>query len=215
MENARTRIYGQTACYMDAISFPVVAPKYQRLKSNGAWLHLLAGALILAHAVSHFRGETRHTLYFWCQLIISLDIFLLVLVGREILQQAPRINLLFRTVEIVFFLGIGCFMLVQEHPVTGIFHLLLAVSYSYLLYCERCLRSEETVSIHHSGITIPDIPESRFLYWTHINDISATYDAIDISTSDNEDLRFRLRQNLRFEDLERIRAFCRFYLGKP
>lgn len=199
---------------MDAISFPVVTPKYQRLKSNGARLHLLAGALILAHAISHFRGETRHTLYFWCQLIISIDIFLLVLVGREILQQTPRINLFFRIVEIVFFLGIGVLMLTQEHLVTGTFHLFLAISYSYLYYCERSLRSEETLSIHHTGITIPDIPESHFLFWTHINDIIASYDAIDIRTSDKKDLHFPLQRNLRFEDLERIQAFCRFYLGK-
>ena len=200
---------------MDAISFPVVAAKCQRLKSNGAWLHLLAGALILAHAISHFRGETRHTLYFWCQLLISIDIFLLVLVGRDILRQTPRVNLFFRTVEIIFFLGIGILMLVQGHPATGIFHLVLAAGYSYLFYCERSLRSEDTLSIHHTGITIPDIPESRFLYWTHINDLTATYDSIDISTSDNKDLRFPLRYNLRFEDLERIQAFCHFYLGKP
>jgi hypothetical protein len=199
---------------MDAISFPVVAPKCQRLKSNGAWLHLLAGALILAHAISHFRGESSHTLYFWCQLIISIDIFLLVLVGRDILRQTPRVNLFFRTVEIVFFLGIGVVMLVEHHQVAGIFHLLLAVGYCYLLYFERSLRSEETLSIHHTGVTIPDIPESRFLYWTHINDLTATYDSIGICTSDNKDLRFELRRNLQFEDLERIQAFCRFYLGK-
>lgn len=199
---------------MDAISFPVVTLKYQRLKSNGTWLHLLAGALILAHAISHFRGETRHTLYFWCQLIISIDIFLLVLVGRDILQQTPRINLFFRVVEIIFFLGIGILMLIGGHPMTGIFHLLLAIGYGYLFYCERCLRSDETLSIHHTGITIPDIPESRFLYWTQINDVTTNYDAIDICTSDQKALRFPLRNNLHFEELERIQAFCRFYLGK-
>jgi hypothetical protein len=199
---------------MDAISLPVVAPNLQRLKRNGSWLHLLAGALILAHAISHFRGETTHTLYFWCQLIISLDIFLLVLVGRNVLSQAPKINLFFRVVEIIFFLGIGTLMLVQGNVPIGIFHLLLSIAYSYLFYCERSLRSEETLSIHHTGITIPDLPESRFLFWTHINDIRAGYDSIDIITSENRDYRFHLRHNLAFEEMERIQAFCWFYLGK-
>ncbi|HEV9037491.1 MAG TPA: hypothetical protein VGQ51_12745, partial [Puia sp.] len=191
------------------------APKCQRLKTNGAGLHLLAGALILAHAISHFRGESRHTLYFWCQLLISIDIFLLVLVGRDILKRTPRVNLFFRTVEIIFFLGIGLLMLVEHHAMTGIFHLLLTAGYCYLFYYERSLRSEETLSIHHTGITIPDIPESRFLYWTHINDLTATYDSIDICTSDDKDLRFEFLRNLQFEELERIQAFCQFYLGKP
>lgn len=198
---------------MDSISLPVIAPRLDRLKRSGSWLHLLAGALILAHAISHFRGETTHTLYFWCLLIISLDIFLLVLVGHDLLQQMPRMNLLFRVVEIVFFLGIGSLMLVEGNPVTGIFHLLLGIAYGYLFYCERAFRTEETLSIHHTGITIPDLPDSRFLYWTNINKVEANYDSIDIIIAGDKPLRFQLRNNLDFDQLERVQAFCRFYLG--
>ena len=199
---------------MDSISLPVVSPRFERLKRSGTWLHLLAAALILAHAVSHFRGESSHTLYFWCLLLISIDIFLLVLVGRDILRQVPRINLLFRLVEIVFFLGIGIFTLLEGHAAAGAFHLLLGIAYGYLFYCERSFRSEETLSIHHTGVSIPDLPESRFLLWTHINDLQANYDSIDITTSEQKALRFDLRQNLHFDELEKIQAFCYFYLGK-
>lgn len=199
-------------CYMDAISFPVIAPRLDRLKRTGSRLHLLAGALILAHAIGHFRGETTHTLYFWCLLIISLDIFLLVLVGRDLLLQMPKVNLVFRSIEIVFFLGIGILSLVTGSPASGLFHLLIALAYSYLLYCERIFRHEEILSIHHTGIAIPDIPESRFLYWTHINKIDAHYDSIDITTADDKPLRFQFRNNLNFEELEQVQAFCRFYL---
>jgi hypothetical protein len=198
---------------MDSISLPVIAPRLDRLKRSGSWLHLLAGALILAHAISHFRGETTHTLYFWCLLLISLDIFLLVLVGRDLLAQLPRVNLVFRAIEIVFFLGIGALMLAQRHPLTGLFHFLLSIAYGYLLYCERSFRSQENLSIHHTGITIPDLPESRFLYWTHINHIEARYDSIDITTVGDKPLHFKLRNNLSFDQLEHIQAFCRFYLG--
>lgn len=197
---------------MDSISFPVIAPRLDRLKRTGTRLHLLAGALILAHAISHFRGETTHTLYFWCLLIISLDIFLLVLVGRDLLVQMPRVSLLFRIIEIIFFTGIGVLMLVQGSPVTGLFHLLLAIAYGYLCYCERLFRHDETLSIHHTGITVPDIPESRFLYWTHINKIDAYYDSIDITIAGDKPLRFQFRNNLNFEELERVQAFCAFYL---
>lgn len=197
---------------MDSISLPVIAPRLDRLKRSSSWLHLLAGALILAHAISHFRGETTHTLYFWCLLSISLDIFLLVLVGRDLLLQMPRISFLFRIIEIIFFTGIGTLMLIQGSPVTGLFHLLLAIAYGYLCYCERLFSHDETLSIHHTGITIPDIPESRFLYWTHINKIDAHYDSIDITTAGDKPLRFQFRNNLNFEQLEQVQAFCAFYL---
>lgn len=199
---------------MDSISLPVVAPRFDRLKRTGNWLHLLAGALILAHAVSHFRSESTHTLYFWCQLLISLDIFLLVLVGRDILAQMPRLNLLFRLIEGIFFLCIGILMLIEGNVASGAFHLLLSIAYGYLFYCERAFRSEETLSIHHTGISIPDLPESRFLHWTHINAVRATYDSVEISTAEPKDLRFNFRTNLRFDELEKIQNFCRFYLGE-
>lgn len=199
---------------MDSISLPVVAPAFERLKRSGTWLHLTAGLIILTHAISHFRSEESHTLYFWCQLIISLDIFLLVLAGKDILRQMPRVNLFFRIVEIIFFLGIGTLMLLQGHVLISIVHLSLSIGYSYLFYCEKRLRSEELLSFHHTGITIPGLPESRFLLWSHVNDVETFYDSIHISTSQKEDLSFDLRSNLDFSQLEHIHQFCHFYLGK-
>jgi len=199
---------------MDSISLPVVAPAFERLKRSGTWLHLTAGVLILTHAVSHFRGEESHTLYFWCQLIISLDIFLLVLAGKDILRQLPKVNLFFRLVEVIFFLGIGTLMLLQGHLVIAIVHLSLSIGYAYLFYCEKRFRSEELLSFHHTGITIPGMPESRFLLWSHVNEVETFYDSIHISTSQKENLIFDLRTNLEFGQLEHIHQFCRFYLGK-
>ena len=199
---------------MDSISLPVISPAFSRLKRNGIRLHTLAGILILAHALSHFRSETTHSLYFWCLLLISVDILLLVIAGRDLLQQMPRVNLFFRLIEVIFFFGIGVLMVVEGNEVTGIVHLLLTIAYGYLFYCEKALRDSETLSFHHTGITIPSLPESRFLYWTHVNGVNANYDGIEIRTSLAEDLTFHLRRNLEFEEMERINEFCRHYLGQ-
>jgi hypothetical protein len=199
---------------MDSISLPVVDPAFEKLKRNGIWLHTLAGILLLAHAISHFRSENAHTLYFWCLLLISLDIFLLVIAGHQLLRQLPRVNLFFRSIEIIFFFCIGILMIREGNMITAIVHLLLAIGYSYLFYCERALRKTETLSFHHTGITIPGLPESRFLFWTHVNDINAAYDHIDIATSNEEELQYDLRMNLDYDQLEHIKAFCRHYLGQ-
>lgn len=199
---------------MDSISLPVVHPAFEKLKRSGSWLHVVAGLLILTHAISHFHRQESPTVYFWCQVIISLDIFILVGAGRGILHQLPRVNLFFRIVEIVFFLGIGWIMWLEGNRMTACIHLLLGVAYAYLFYCEKSFRSEERLSFHHTGITLPGLPESRFLLWSHINDIEAFYDSIHISTSEDKDLSFELRKNLDFAELEQIHEFCRHYLGK-
>ncbi len=199
---------------MDSISLSVVHPSFERLKRSGSWLHLTAGALILAHAFSHIRSEESPTLYFWCQLLISLDIFLLVLAGGDLLRQLPKVNLFFRGVEIVFFLGISLLMFVQRHYATAILHVSLSVVYGFLFYCEKSFRSEEQLSFHHTGITVPGLPESRFFLWTNVNEVETTYDSIRISTAEEKELNFPLRKNLDFGELEQIHQFCRFYLGQ-
>src|SRR5580704_5008875 len=199
---------------MDTISLPVVHPAFERLKCSGSWLHVTAGLLILTHAISHFRSEESPTLYFWCLLLISLDIFILVLAGRDVLRQLPRVNLFFRLVEIIFFLGIGILMLMQRNYWTGIVHLSLSMAYSFLFYCERRFRSEELLSFHHTGVTVPGLPDSQFLLWTDINEVETFYDSILIRTSSEKNLLFGLRKNLEFAELEQIHEFCRHYLGR-
>jgi len=198
---------------MDSISLPVIHPTFEKLKHSGRWLHAAAGLLILTHAFSHIHRQESPPLYFWCQLLISLDIFILVMAGRDLLLL-PRVNLFFRLVEIIFFLGIGLLMLLAGNWLVAIIHLSLSLGYSYLFYCERSLRKKEFLSLHHIGITVPGLPESRFFLWSHINDIQACYDSISISTSDQQELNFDLRKNLTFAQLEQIHEFCRHYLGK-
>lgn len=199
---------------MDSISLPVVHPASEKLKRSSSWLHVIAGLLILSHALSHVHQHETPTLYFWCLLIISLDIFILVMAGRDVLRQLPNVNLFFRLVEVIFFLGIALLMFFSGHTLTAIVHFTLSIAYTYLFYCEKKLRQEDLLSFHHIGITIPGIPESRFFLWTHINDIEAFYDSVHINTSGEEDLRFHLRKNLEFGELEQIHEFCRHYLGK-
>lgn len=105
-------------------------------------------------------------------------------------------------------------MLLAGNWTIAVIHLALSVGYSYLFYCERSLRKKELLSLHHIGVTIPGLPESRFLLWSQINDIETSYDSIRITTSDNQKLNFDLRKNLTFAQLEQIHEFCRHYLGK-
>jgi hypothetical protein len=199
---------------MDSLSLSVIHPPSEKLKRSGTWLHIAAGLLIITHAFTHFREEGSHAIYFWCQLIISLDIFILALAGGDTLRQLPRVNLFFRIVEILFFLGIGLIMLLEGKPVPATIHVGLSLAYTYLFYCEKSLRPVDLLSFHHIGVTIPGVPEDKFLLWTHINDVEANYDSIRISTSEAEDLHYDLQKNLGFVELEQIHEFCRHYLGK-
>lgn len=198
---------------MNGISLPVVHPQFQNLRQKGKLLHLLAAALIVVHAVSHFNQPGVPFIYSACLFLIALDIFILVLATRGSLSAMPKVNLFFRAIETVFFLGIGVEMLIKQHWMSGASHLILGIAFSYLFYCERKLNRGEFLGIYHTGLSIPSLPENKFLLWSKINDVEANYSTIHVSTPEKE-LVFDLQQNLQFGELDQIHEFCRHYLGK-
>jgi hypothetical protein len=167
----------------------------------------------LAHAISHFNQPHSNPLYLGCLLLIALDIFILVIAARNALSEQPVINLFFRIIEIIFFLGIGITMLVQQQWLLGSIHVLLSVIYVYLGYCEKNIHSGECLGIYHMGVSIPALPDSKFFIWSKVNGIDAQYDSITINTANQRSYRFELRKNLQFEELDQIHEFCRHYLG--
>jgi len=197
---------------MNSLSIPVIHPAFEKLKRSGRLLHFTAGIVIISHAISHLNQPHSSQLYFWCQVIFGLDIFLLVFAGRNLLQAMPRVNLFFRFGEFLFFFCIGILLLLKGNWITGVFHTGISIIYCYLLYCERRVNTEEMVSLHHTGVSIPALPDSKFLLWSHINKLHAQYDSIEIQTSENKQIRFEFRRNLQFEELDQIHEFCRHYL---
>ena len=198
---------------MNSLTIPVFHPAFDKLKRSGRLLHITAAIVIISHAISHINQPNSSQLYFWCQIVLAADIFLLVFLGRNILASLPKVNLFFRFVEFIFFLIIGAMLLLQANWVSGAFHLAISFVYCYLLYCEKKVNTEEQLSLHHTGVTIPAVPESKFLLWSNINRLHAQYDSIEIETSERRKIRFEFRRNLQFEELDQIHEFCRHYLG--
>ena len=199
---------------MNGISLPVIHPQFENLRKKGRLLHLVAATLIVVHAVSHFNQPGVPIVYFACLLLIALDIFILVFATRSSLSSMPKVNLFFRAIECVFFLGIGVEMLVKEYWLSGASHLVLGIAYSYLFYCERKLHTGEVLGIYHTGLSIPSLPDSKFLLWSSVSNLEASYSSIRVDIGEKT-IEFDLQQNLQFGELDQIHEFCRHYLGKP
>ena len=197
---------------MNSVSIPVVHPGFQNLKRSSRLMHLFAGGLILAHAISHLSEPDFSIVYSGCLLLMALDIFILVFAGRNILVDFPKVNLFFRFTEFLFFAGIGANMLSESRWILGTSHLILSLSFIYLFYCEKQILTKEYVAIYHTGISIPSLPESKFYNWSVIARIDAHYDCITIDTYLNKSFRFEIRKNLAFEEMDQIHEFCKHYL---
>ncbi len=198
---------------MNSISIPVIHPAFEKLKNSGRLLHLIAALVLIAHAFSHM-GEGFKAVYFWCLTIFAIDIILLVFSAKNLAVNLPRLNAFFRFAEFIFFIGIGLMMFLGSNWVQGAFHVLLSILYLYLFYCEKRLSRDEAVSLHHTGVTIPALPENKFLLWSQINHLKVQYDSIQIDTSYNKNLKYDFRNNISFDELDQIHEFCRHYLGE-
>jgi hypothetical protein len=199
---------------MNSLAIAIVHPAYEHLKRLGRMLHLVAGLLIVLNAIHGWQQPHPNQLYNWCQLIIGADILIMVFTSRNLTQELPKINLVFRLIECVIFLGASAILALEGNWIMGIVLLVVSVAYAYLLYCERQAARVEMVAFHHTGVGISGIPRSRFFLWSHINQVDARYDSIVITTSTGKVFHFDLRRNLQFDELDQIHEFCRHYLGK-
>ena len=197
---------------MNPVSLPIVHPAFRTLKRNGRVLHLAAAGLILTHAITHFGNSDPNPVYLTCLFLIALDILILVFAVKNLLTDMPRVNLFFRFIEFIFFLGIGIEMMVRSNWVVGVIHIVLSFAYIFLFYCEKKINQEEYVAIHHTGITIPALPESKFFIWSQIESINTDYRSITVNTSLNKTYQFELQEKMNEDDLEQIKEFSRYYL---
>jgi uncharacterized membrane protein YobD (UPF0266 family) len=197
---------------MNALAICIVHPAYENLKRMGRFLHFIAGLLILLNAIHQLQQPQLNHLYFWCQLFIGIDILIVVFTNRNLVQELPRMNTVFRFIECVIFLGAAAILLSETNWIMSSVLILISAAYAYLLFCEQKISRPEMVKFNHIGITISGIPKSDFFLWSRINNINIRYDSITIDTSENKKLHFPLRQNLQFEELDQIHEFCRHYL---
>jgi hypothetical protein len=197
---------------MNALAINIVHPAYENLKRRGRFLHLVAGLIIILNAIHELQLPAINHLYFWCQLFIGADILLMAFTSRNLAQDLPKVNMIFRSIECIIFLGAAVILLMETNWIMGAVLILISAAYAYLMFCERKIYNTELVTFHHIGITISGIPSSRFFVWSAINKIDARYDSIIIETAQNKTYHFNLRQNLQFEELDQIHEFCRHYL---
>jgi hypothetical protein len=197
---------------MNSLTIPIQDPAFENLKRSGRLLHFVAATIILVNAFTHLREPGRSAVFFWTQLIVAADIFILLLAGSQVLAEAPRFNLFFRLVEAVFFFGVSLHMLVNGYLIISLVQFLMAVGYFYILYCENKSRLHETVGFHHLGITVPDFPGTKMLHWVHISSVYSRDREIEITTSFGKTYHLKLERAISWEEQIEMEEFCRHYV---
>ncbi len=198
---------------MNPLSIAIIHPAFERLKNSGGWLHLLAVIIITANALTPYPQQNSSGIYFWCQIIVAADIFILVLAGKIFTEELRSLNLIFRLLEAIVFTMAGLILLQGNELTTGILQWLLATGYFYLYYCEKKLSSNEILSFFNLGIFVPNLPNGKMIYWIHIDRVDTEEDCISIITSNGKTLRYPLQKHLQAREVGEIHEFCRHYIS--
>ena len=190
----------------------IIHPAFELLKRSARVLHFIAASLILFNAVYQLQSGTVTNVLAYTQLIIAADIFILVFFGGELLSDAPRLNLIFRLIESTVLMGTAITLMSAGNNSLGFIHVLFSLGYLFLLYREHRVLRSEAVDISPTGITIPNFTKDTELGWNEIRSILPKYHSIIIKTIRNKTIQFRLRKNLKIEELQQIDDFCQKHL---
>jgi hypothetical protein len=193
-------------------SLQIIHPAFELLKRSARVLHFIAASIILINALHLLQIHHENKLICYTQIVIAADIYLLVFFGGVLLIEAPRLNLIFRLIELLALFGISVTLVDDGHNWFGFVHLMIAASYLFLFYREwRVIRSE-AVGISQTGITVPNFVRDAEISWHEIKNIIPKYHSIIIETCRNKKIEFSLRNNLKIDELGQIDDFCKKHL---
>ena len=197
---------------MSPIAVSIIHPGFQNVKKAGRLLHLLAALLIIANAVAYYRSPDANRFYFWSQLIVAIDILILTLAGKDLLNESPRFNLFFRMTEAIVFTTFCILLLAGRDWLAGIIQAGIAFAYFYLFYYERKYSYAERISFQHLGVNIPGFPQDVFIPWVEIEKLETGYQEFRLTTRNNKQYHFPFKRTLSMDELQSVQEYCHYYL---
>ena len=190
-------------------SLAIIHPSFELLKRSSRILHFIAASIIMLNGIHHFQIHHYSKVICYCQLLLAGDIYLLVLLGGVLLSSPTSVNILFRLIELLTFMGIGLVLVTDGHTVLGEVHFSISVAYGFLFYREYRIMHSEAVDIRQTGITIPNFLADDEISWQDIISVTPNYHSIFIETCRQKKIQFKLRTNLKIEELQQIDEFCK------
>ena len=194
-------------------SLPVIHPSFELLKRSAPILHFVAASIILINGLHHFELHHLSKIICYCQFLIATDVYLIIfLVTMGVLTEAIYVNCIFRFMEAMTLLGISFMLISDGHTIFGGVHLLIAVGYVFIFYCEYRMQHSEAVEISATGIRIPNLNSGGEIGWQDIKSIVPKYHSILIETLRHKKIQFQLRAGLNTAALQQIDDFCQLHL---
>lgn len=190
----------------------IIHPAFEQLKQSARFLHLVAGCLILFNALQFWFSHQTQLEVFVPQLILAVDVLLLVFFGGQLIRELPRINLIFRLLEVLTIFAISVNLLLDGAGWSALGHALLAFGFAVVLFREYRILHNESIRIQQTGISIPNLNKDVEMGWYELSRVVPQYHSILIETLKHKTIRFRLRRNLKIEELQQIDEFCRQHL---
>lgn len=198
---------------MTPIAIPVRNPAGPMLLKRGNRLHLLAAVLIGANAYAYMHSPGASPVFFWCQVVIAVDIVLLVMADAQTLRESPAYGRFFRIAELVIFL-IACMQSVMLRLwIPAILQAMLAVLYGHALYQEWWAVRDQRMVVQHLGVSIPGEHGEHFLPWNRIRDLRCHEGMVRLEDTSGEVWDIDLRELPAEEELETMEKFRAHYLG--
>lgn len=168
-------------------------------------LHMVCAlAFIVTGAIIY---TYNYTIPYWGAALLLAGIALVILVmGKNKWLTSPKINPIFRIVELLISIAIAAYSLSQQWKFPAVIFGLLAAAILFALYWEKPSGNTLSVHIDNDGIRLPITARRRSRPWTEVDQVIYRFGILTISFADNSYAQYDIKEPI--TDFEAFERYC-------
>lgn len=193
-------------------SIPIKIEGIERRKKGTGLLHIAAGLFLIANAGAYYKQQQYQN--FFLVLPIYLVAILSLTYGffRKKIDPAAKFNHWVRMLQFLMFAVLGIFMLNTRMDFRTMTVFLWAVVCIPLLFTERKVFHDASLSFANNNITIPGYFSNKTVPWSVVENVVVRTDFVTIYYPNNKYVQYEVLDKIGAGELEKINRFCQHQL---
>ncbi len=189
-------------------NIPIKIEGIERRKRGTGLLHVAAALFLIANAGAYYKQLGYQNFLAVLPIYIVALISLLYGLFRKKIDAAARYNHWVRMLQFLMFSVLAVFMLKTKMDLRTFTVFLWAVICIPLLFTERKVFHDASLSFGNNNITIPGYFSTKTVPWSVIDSVVVRNDFVTIYYPNNKYSQYEVLDTINQNEIEKINRFC-------
>jgi hypothetical protein len=189
-------------------SIPIKIEGIERRKRGTGLLHIAAALFLIANAGAYYKQIGYQNF------LTVLPIYLVALISlayglfRKKFDPSAQYNHWVRMLQFLMFSILGIFMWQSEMDMRTLTVFLWAIICIPLLFTERKVFHDASLSFSNSNITIPGYFSTKVVPWSVVESVVVRNDFVTIHYPNNKYVQYEVLDQIAQTEIEKINRYC-------